>query len=134
MKAKVFTDEEIEELLKNPYTLSATRHQIRFTLKAKEMILECDRNGMPPSRIVRELGYDANVLGFQRVKNLIRNIKVEAASKNGLHQGSAPRRKKRLTAEQIAELEENPESYARLKTEVIYLREEVEFLKKSHSR
>jgi hypothetical protein len=35
-----------------------------------------------------------------------------------------------MTAEQIAELQENPESYAKLKNEVIYLREEVEFLKK----
>ena len=37
---------------------------------------------------------------------------------------------KRITPAQIAELEENAESYAKLKNEVIYLREEVEFLKK----
>ena len=130
MKYKTFSEEEIQILLKNPNTLSATKCQLRLTLEAKEKTYELAKSGVPVQRILRELGYDAEMLGIQRVKNFVRNIKLEAKSKNGLHQGSAPRRKRRLTANQIAELEENPESYARLKNEVIYLREEVEFLKK----
>ena len=130
MKYKTFSEEEIQILLKNPNTLSATKYQLRLTLDAKKKVYELSQSKVPVHRILRELGYDAEMLGIQRVKNFIRNIKQEAASKNGLHQGSAPRKKRRLTADQIAELEENPESYARLKNEVIYLREEVEFLKK----
>ena len=38
---------------------------------------------------------------------------------------------KRITPAQIAKLEENAESYAKLKNEVIYLREEVELKKVS---
>ena len=80
------------------------------------------------------MGYDPKMLGRNRTKNLIRKIKEEAESRTGIHNGYAKRNPKRLTVEQIAELQENPASYSKLKTEVIYLREEVEFLKKISQR
>ena len=83
---------------------------------------------------MRELGYDPKMLGHHRTKNLIRLIRVEAESREGLHNGYKKRTPKRMTPAEIEELGQNPESYARLKAEVIYLREEVEFLKKSRSR
>jgi hypothetical protein len=79
---------------------------------------------------VEELGYDPKMLGEQRMKNMVRNVRREAESKNGLHEGYLRTAGTRMSEEEIEQLECNPGSYAKLKNEVIYLRKEVEFLKK----
>ena len=100
------------------------------TKEAKEKILELADQEKAISQIMRELGYDPKMLGHNRTKNLIRQLRIEAETSAGLHNGYKKRAPKRMTNAEILELEQNPESYAKLKTEVIYLREEVEFLKK----
>lgn len=127
---KIFTPEEIEILKQNPNTLDVTSEIFSLTLEAKKKIVEMREKNWPESRIFRELGYDTQILGHHRMKGVLMRVKQEAESKHGLHEGYAKRRPRRLSAEEIAELQENPESYAKLKNEVIYLREEVEFLKK----
>ena len=52
----------------------------------------------------------------------------------GIHEGYIRTAKKRLSKEDIDQLEPSPSSYAKLKNEVIYLREEVELLKKISQR
>ena len=64
------------------------------------------------------------------MKNMVRNVRREAESKNGLHEGYLRTAGTRMSEEEIEQLECNPVSYAKLKNEVIYLRKEVEFLKK----
>lgn len=130
MAKKTFTKEEMQIIQSNPNTLSVTEHRITLTLEAKEKILMLSKSGMPISRILNELGYDSEILGTNRIRSIISHVNQEAASKTGLHQGYKPRSKKRMSRTQIQELEENPESYHQLKNEVLYLREEVEFLKK----
>lgn len=125
-----FSPEQIEILKQNPYTLFVSESRLSVTLEAKEKILEMAEKNWSESKILNELNYDRNMIGHARAKNLIAKVKEEADSRYGLHEGYAKRRPHRMTAAEIAELEENPESYARLKNEVIYLREEVEFLKK----
>ena len=125
-----FTEEQIQILSRNPYTLNVTSTRIMFTKEAKKKILELADQGKTIAQIMRELGYDPKMLGHHRTKNLIRLIRVEAESREGLHNGYKKRTPKRMTPAEIEELGQNPESYARLKAEVIYLREEVEFLKK----
>ena len=130
MAVKEFSSAEQKILNKNQYTLKATSKQLKFNLEGKEKILALYAEGKSISQILREMGYDPDMLGVHRTKCIIRQLKEEADSKNGLHNGYARRAPKGMTAEQIAELQANPESYAKLKNEVIYLREEVEFLKK----
>ena len=77
-----------------------------------------------------ELGYDPDLLGDDRVKNIIRSTRREAESAQGLHEGYSRAAKKHLDKEEIEQLDESASSYAKLKNEVIYLRQEVEFLKK----
>lgn len=125
-----FTEEQIQILSKNPYTLNVTSTRIMFTKEAKERILELANQGKTIAQIMREMGYDPKMLTHHRTKNLIRLIRIEAESREGLHNGYKRRTPKRLTDAEIEELGQNPESYARLKAEIIYLREEVEFLKK----
>ena len=125
-----FTEEQIQILSRNPYTLNVTSTRIMFTKEAKERILELANQGKTIAQIMREMGYDPKMLTHHRTKNLIRLIRIEAESREGLHNGYKRRTPKRLTNAEIEELGQNPESYARLKAEIIYLREEVEFLKK----
>ena len=129
-KYSSFNEEQIRILKENPYTLSVTQSRISVTLEAKKLILELYQAGWTCRRIVEELGYDSKVLGEQRTKNMVRNVRREAESKNGLHQGYLRTAGTRMSEEEIEQLECNPGSYAKLKNEVIYLRKEVEFLKK----
>ena len=125
-----FTEEQVRILRKNPYTLNVTSTRIAYTKEAKEKILELANQGEPIAQIMRELGYDPKMLGHHRTKNLIRSLRIEAESPAGLHNGYKKRTPKRLTTAELSELEQNPEAYAKLKAEVLYLREEVELLKK----
>ena len=129
-KYSSFNEEQIRILKENPYTLSVTQSRISVTLEAKKLILELYQAGWTCRRIVEELGYDSKMLGEQRTKNMVRNVRREAESKNGLHQGYLRTAGTRMSEEEIEQLECNPGSYAKLKNEVIYLRKEVEFLKK----
>lgn len=130
MPVKAFTPEEIRILSENPNTFEVSTYRLAFSKEAKERILELSAAGKSARGIVIELGYDPEMLGHSRVKNIAYYVGQEAESGRGIHQGYTKRSKKRITPAQIAELEENAKSYAKLKNEVIYLREEVEFLKK----
>lgn len=129
-----FTAEAIRILRENPYTLNVTPSRLSLTLEAEKKILELYSTGMPCQAIIEELGYDPKMLGVQEMKNIVRNTRREAEIQRGLHQGNARSARTRMNKEDIEQLDYSPASYAKLKNEVIYLREEVEFLKKSHSR
>ncbi len=129
-KYSSFTQEDIRVLKENPNTAAVTASRLSITLEAKKVILELHQAGWTARRIVEELGYNPKMLGEQRMKNMVRNVRREAESKNGLHEGYLRTAGSRMSEEEIKQLECNPGSYAKLKNEVIYLRKEVEFLKK----
>ncbi len=125
-----FNQEEIRILQENPNTASVTPSRLSITLEAKKTILELYQSGWNPQRIIEKLGYDPSMLGKQRTSNIVRNVRREAESKYGLHEGYLRTSGTRMSEEEIEQLECNPGAYAKLKNEVIYLRKEVEFLKK----
>ena len=129
-----FNSEAICILKENPYTLTVTENRLSITLEAKKKIVEMDKAGMSCRRIIEELGYDPKMLGDQRVRNILRLTRAEAKSELGLRERYAKRDKLRLGKEEIEQLDHSNLSYAQLKSEVIYLREEVEFLKKISQR
>lgn len=125
-----FTPEEIAILRANRYTLRASASGTSITMEAKERVLELYECGMSSRQIVEALGYDCEILGSQRMKNTVRNTRKEASSPRGLHEGYTRLPTARMNKEEIEQLDASAESYAKLKNEVIYLREEVKFLKK----
>ena len=129
-KLSEFTQEQMQILLKNPNTEKITENRISLTLKKKKKILELNRYELTPREIVTKLGYDPVMLGKNRMRNMVRNVLRDAKSEYGLHEGYIRSARKRLDDEKIEQLECNPASYEKLKNEVIYLRKEVEFLKK----
>lgn len=70
-------------------------------------------------------------MGKERLKSIAKNIQSESESEHGLHQGyMRTAKRKRLSTEEITALETDEASIIKLKNEVVYLRAEVEFLKK----
>lgn len=129
-KQSSFTQEETRILKENPNTAKLTENRISLTLDAKQTILELNQNGLTPREIVIQLGYNPEILGKNRMRNMVRNVLRDVASEQGLHEGYLRTARTRMDDETIEKLECTPASYAKLKNEVIYLRKEVEFLKK----
>ena len=126
---KKFTPEEIKILEANANTYSVTENKISFTLKAKQKLLTLFETTTPRNAL-KSLGYNPDVFGPQRIRSIVKHLKLEATSNTGLHEGSASRKKKtQMTPEEITDLEFDKESFVRLKNEINLLRGEVELLK-----
>ena len=124
---KLFTPEQQKELASNPYTLTVTDRQIRFTVEFKRYLLnELSNPNMRQLQIFHNAGYDPALLGRGRIDAIIRRVRKEAVSEKGLHETAATDKhlkedltKKRMTTA-IRDLQE----------EVIQLKQQIEFLKK----
>ena len=128
--AKEFTPEEIETLRKNPNTWSVNKLRISLTKEAKERILELSDMGYSSQQCLRELGYDTTILGKSRCSSVVYNTQRDVRQGKQVHDGYAKRQPKRFSADELEDLPLNHESYIRMKNELVYLKQEVDFLKK----
>ena len=119
---KKFSVAEQELLRANPYTENVTEHQISFTLAFKEAFWRLSVEGCTGNMALRKLGYDPELLGFERVHNITKRIQP------------APKSRMRISREQFgaAELEKmsRRESERRMQQEIVYLQQQMAFLKK----
>lgn len=123
-----FTEEAIRILASNSYTYRITETTIRFTLPFKEEFLKRYKEGYSPTQIVTDLGYDINILGKRRVEGIRDHIMKESVSAAGLHEGSLfP---KILPGSRDFTSIPQSKTIEYMQHELIYLRQEVEFLKK----
>lgn len=122
---RYFTDEQLKDLLKNPYIKSASSKAITYTEEFRAYFVSEYESGKPPSVILKNCGFDVKALGEDRIKNLTRrfkNMKKREAGFSDARQNSSGRPSTRdLTAD---------EQIARLQHQVKYLKQENEFLKK----
>lgn len=119
MARKFFSEDEIEVLWSNPYTLKVNRTTISFTDDFKHQYKRRLLLGHVCTKIFKDLGYDLKMLGTRRVYSFDtrfkENMRLEAVSEE-------------LDTEEIVI---DPEAQiARLENEVTYLRQELEFVKK----
>lgn len=128
--AKEFTPEEIEILRKNPNTWSVNKLRISLTKEAKERILELSDMGYSSQQCLRELGYDTTILGKSRCSSVVYNTQRDVRQGKQVHDGYAKRQPKRLSVDELEDLPLNHESYIRMKNELVYLKQEMDFLKK----
>lgn len=127
---KGFTQEEIKILKENKYTAYVDERIIRFTVAFKIAFMELYRQGVPPRKILPDLGYDLEIIGKSRLNGISQKIRLEADSDTGFHQTCS--RKNTLedaSPEEIASLTDR-QMLNRLQGEVTYLRQELEFIKK----
>lgn len=129
---KKFTPAEVKELRANPYTEKVTERQISFTLAFKEAFWRLSVEGCTGNMALRKLGYDPEILGFERVHNITKRIRSAARTPEGIR--GAKKSRMRISREQFsqAELEKmsRRESERRLQNEIVYLQQQMAFLKK----
>ncbi len=128
MRSQAFTDEEVKVLRENKYTAFVSNSSIRFTLEFKEMFLEKKTEGVPARRIFLEAGYDVDILGASRIKNISKRIPKEASAPCGLHEGYHIHRKRHEDADYSRMAPE--EAMTAMQLEIVYLRQELDFIKK----
>ena len=128
MAYTTFTKEQVDLMQRNPYTLSASSTQLRFTLAFKEKFMSLLLAGKSLRGIFSELGYDPDMLGHDRMCNISGRIQREAKSAAGLHEGN----KKRFKQPSDNNYENMPpdQAMARMQHEMLYMRQELEFIKK----
>lgn len=128
---KKFSAAEQELLRANPYTEKVTENQISFTLAFKEAFWRLSVEGCT-GMALRKLGYDPELLGFERVHNITKRIRRAGKSPEGIQ--PAPKSQMRISREQFgaAELEKmfRRESERRMQQEIVYLQQQMAFLKK----
>lgn len=128
MRSQAFTDEEVKVLRENKYTAFVSNSSIRFTLEFKEMFLQKKTEGVPARRIFLEAGYDVDILGTSRIKNISKRIPKEASAPCGLHEGYHIHRKRHEDADYSRMAPE--EAMTAMQLEIVYLRQELDFIKK----
>lgn len=126
---RTFTEEQIKKLKKNPYTFKLTKNKLYFTAKFKEDFWISYQAGNAPRKVMHDLGYDLSMFTQKQIDNYVQRIKREALSGEGFHEGENRQRRIPQKATDEKELS-SPQSIDRMQNELLYLRQEVEFLKK----
>ena len=126
---KEYTPKQIKKLEANPYTLKVTKNKLYFTIKFKEDFWINYQAGNAPRKILSDLGYDLEYFGQKQIDSIVQRIKKEALSGNGIREGENRERRIPVKATNREELS-SPQSIERMQNELLYLRQEVEFLKK----
>ena len=129
---KQFTPEEIRHLRANPYTRCVTADTISYTLAFKEAFWALSLQGYTGPAAFRKLGYNTEVLGFERVHNTTKRIRREAKSLEGLREGT--RGGVRISGGGNNQTEgasaPSDEAARRMKREILCLQQQMTFLKK----
>ena len=126
---KEYTPKQIKELKANPYTLNVTKNKLYFTAKFKEDFWISYQAGNAPRKILSDFGYNLDAFEQKQIDSLVQRIKKQALSGNGFTEGE--NRTKRVVMKTTDEIElSSPQSIERMQNELLYLRQEVEFLKK----
>ena len=129
---KKFSAAEQELVRANPYTEKVTANQISFTLAFKEAFWRLSVEGCTGNMALRKLGYDPVLLGFERVHNITKRIRRAGKSPEGIqpapkipdaNQQGAVRRGR-------AGKMSRRESEHRMQQEIVYLQQQMAFLKK----
>ncbi len=131
MKKNPFTAEQIEELKKNPYTLSVSANGIQFTYEFRILAFKKSQQGMSSTEIFKEAGYDASILGKRCMYDFLMTVKQHAKRPEGI-QPSRSELKSQITACEKAvgnEKTDNKE-IQHLKVQIEKLEQKIEFLKK----
>lgn len=125
MGKNYFTDEQLKELLANPFVKKASNKAITYTDEFKEHFVLEYNAGKTPSEILRNAGFDVTALGRQRVDGLSSRFKNMDKREEGFSD-----LRKESSGRPVTKYLTPEEQITRLQHQVQYLKQEVEFLKK----
>jgi hypothetical protein len=123
-----YTTKQIKQLKSNKYTLNVTKNKLYFTAEFKEAFWIRYQVGDSPRKIIVDLGYDIKLFQQKQLDSLVQRIKKQALSGAGFTEGE--NRTKRVPIKKIGSEHEKESSLDQMQHELLYLRQEVEFLKK----
>lgn len=123
---KKFTKLEMEEMKINRYTLNISERYISFTYEFKKEFWRLSKQGYTGRSIFIVLGYDPDILGFDRVHNTTKRIRKAGRMSGGLKKNCS--HKIPTSPENI--LFESDKNSSRMQNEIIYLQQQMSFLKK----
>ncbi len=131
MSKRIFTKEQIEVLLRNPNIAGCSEKSITYHKDFKLSAVTKYREGLPPSDIFRQAGFDMNMIGRKSPKNCLRRwLKVfRKNGEAGLKVDGRAINNPRGRPKNIANLS-GEEKMKRLEAEVAYLKEANRFLAK----
>lgn len=126
---KEYTQKQIKELEKNPYVLKATKHKLHYTAKMKKDFWVSYQAGNAPRKILADFGFDLSMFSQKQIDSFVQHTKKQALSGNGFTEGA--NRMKRVPIKATNENEiASLQSIEYMQNELLYLRQEVDFLKK----
>lgn len=128
MSVNYFTDEQIEELKKNPYVQSISKMSIKFTKDFKDEFWKRYTKGEAVGDILRSLGINPSTLGKNRTSNLVQLIKKDAGRPEGF-EDKRQRNKGRPPAKEMDEMTDK-EKLEYMEHKVKYMEQQIEFIKK----
>ena len=123
---KKYTNKQIKELKSNSYTLQVDDKRIFFTIEFKKIFWTKYQAGIGPRTIFKELGYNLEHFGQKQIDSIVQRIKKEAI--NGEFT-EGYNRTNRVKFKQ-SDVEITPQNLKQMQNELLYLRQEVDFLKK----
>lgn len=123
---KKYTQKQIKELKSNPYTLQIDDKRIFFTIEFKKVFWTKYQAGMSPRAILKELNYNLDYFGQKQIDSIVQRVKKEALVGEFTEGYSRNNRMK------IKEPPDDitPQNIKQMQNELLYLRQEVDFLKK----
>ena len=121
-----YTQKQIKELKSNPYTLKVDDQRIFFTIRFKKAFWTKYQAGMSPRIIFKELNYSLDNFGQKQIDSIVQRIKKEALA------GEFTEGYSRCNRMKINEPSSDitPQNIKQMQNELLYLRQEVDFLKK----
>ena len=125
MGKNIFSEEEIRELQKNLYVEKVSEKSITYTQEFRELFVIQYQNGKLPSQILRDAGFEVNVLGRERIRNIRRRFQDMQLRPEGFADTRKNNSGRSVTKDLTPE-----EEIKRLKNKIKYLEQENEFLKK----
>lgn len=123
---KKYTQKQIKELKSNPYTLQVSDKRIFFTIEFKKIFWKKYQAGMSPRSIFKELDYNLDYFGQKQIDSIVQRVKKEALA------GEFTEGFSRINRIKINEPSSDitPQNIKQMQNELLYLRQEVDFLKK----
>lgn len=125
MGVNYFTDEQVQELKMNPYVKNVTYKTITYDESFKEKFLLEYKNGVPPTIIFANCGFDKEVLGQIRIDTFTARVKKQ----NERLEGFTDTRKSKSGRTKGKDLTDG-ETIAILKQKNKNLQQENDFLKR----
>ena len=125
MGVNYFTDEQVEILRQNKYVKNVTNKAITYDISFKEYFIAEYENGVPPSTIFRNAGFDTDILGQSRIAAFTNRCKAQSIRFEGFKDkrdnGTGRPSTKDKTAEELLEIANH---------KIKVLRQENDFLKR----